>query len=313
MVKKAHLRNINGIVLLDKPTGISSNGALIKVRNLFKAQKAGHTGSLDPEASGVLPICLGEATKFSSFFLEGNKRYLASAILGVRTTTCDKEGEIVSQCEVGDVASRLESVLESFKGDIVQVPPVYSAIKVQGKALYKYAREGVEVEIPSRRVTIFELNLLEKTQNTFKVEVYCSKGTYIRTLIADIGEALGVGAYVSDLRRSQVEGLPTDIISLSLLEEVAEICQKEGNYQKLDHLLYPLDLAVARLPTLNLPLNMARELSHGIRQDLGDFKVKTSFDNLVQVRFDGRFMGVCTVENNLLIPKRLLNLEHFFD
>ena len=166
---------------------------------------------------------MGEAAKFSSFFLEGNKRYLAQGTLGVVTTTGDREGEVVLERDIGDAVERLESVLEQFTGTITQVPPIYSAIKVDGKPLYKYARQGkeAEVEIPKRQVEIFELNLIEKTANTFTVEVYCSKGTYIRTLIADIGEALGCGAYVTHLRRTFVEGLPAG--QMTTLDELQKL------------------------------------------------------------------------------------------
>ncbi len=305
-------RDISGIVLLDKSEGITSSQAVLRVRRLFNAKKAGHTGTLDPLADGLLPICLGEAAKFSAFFLHGDKRYLAEGTLGMVTTTCDREGEVTATCEVGDAVSRLPKVLEQFKGEIIQKPPIYSAVKVKGRTLYRYAREGREVEIPERKVTIYALNLLETTKNTFKVEVYCSSGTYIRSLIADIGRALGVGAFVSKLRRTKIDGLPPDMISLELLEEIAASCQKKGDYSNLDKLLYPVDLAVATLPVLNLPLEMAEPLSHGVRQDLGSYAVKTSPDNLVQVCYKGAFLGVCTIQDQMLIPKRMMSSKELF-
>lgn len=308
-------RNISGIFLLDKPEGITSSTALVRTRAIFKAQKGGHTGALDPLASGLLPICLGEAAKFSSFFLEGNKRYIAEGTLGRVTTTCDREGETVLERPVGDAATRLEAVLERFKGRIEQIPPIYSAVKVGGKPLYKYARQGREVEIPKREIEIYELNLLEKTETTFKVEVYCSKGTYIRTLIADIGEALGCGAYVSHLRRTMVEGLPCSITPLKDLQELTDQRENKDDFSVLDKLLIPLEQALGNLPIMQLPLDQAEPLSHGMKvgpdftQAIlpeGGLKV----DELIQVRYQDIFLGVCYLnEQGMLVPKRMMGPE----
>lgn len=309
-------RNINGIFLLDKPEGITSSTALVRTRAIFKAQKGGHTGALDPLASGLLPICLGEAAKFSSFFLEGNKRYVAEGTLGRVTTTCDREGETVMERPVGDAASRLEDVLERFRGKLTQIPPIYSAVKVGGKPLYKYARRGQEVEIPKREVEIYELNLLEKTPTSFRVEVYCSKGTYIRTLIADIGETLGCGAYVSHLRRTMVEGLPTDMIPLSELQELTDKRADKEDFSALDCLLIPLEQALGNLPIVSLPLEQAEPLSHGMKvgpdftnAQLPDHKLQP--EELVQVRYKDLFLGVCYMDaNGMLTPKRMMGPEY---
>lgn len=315
-------RKINGIFLLDKPEGISSSSALVKCRAIFKAQKGGHTGALDPLASGLLPICLGEAAKFSSFFLEGNKRYLAQGTLGVVTTTGDREGEVVLERDIGDAVERLESVLEQFTGTITQVPPIYSAIKVDGKPLYKYARQGkeAEVEIPKRQVEIFELNLIEKTANTFTVEVYCSKGTYIRTLIADIGEALGCGAYVTHLRRTFVEGLPAgQMTTLDELQKLSNDREDKLNFSDLDSRLIAIEDALDNLPRVDIPLSIAQHLSNGVRQGpnfaeqiLCQGGIKPN--EMVQVRYHDYFMGVCYfTEDNVLVPKRLMDPELFRD
>lgn len=309
-------RNINGIFLLDKPEGITSSTALVRTRAIFKAQKGGHTGALDPLASGLLPICLGEAAKFSSFFLEGNKRYIAEGTLGKVTTTCDREGDVVIERPVGDAAAHIEEVLERFTGKITQVPPIYSAVKVDGKPLYKYARQGREVEIPKREVEIYELKLLEKTETTFKVEVYCSKGTYIRTLVADIGEALGCGAYVSHLRRTMVEGLPCDMIPLSTLQELTDQREDKSDFSSLDKLLIPLESALNNLPIIKLPVDMAEPLSHGMkvgpdfsRAVLPEGGLKP--DELVQARVGDMFLGVCYLDSNgMLVPKRMMGPEH---
>lgn len=305
-------RNISGIFLLDKPEGITSSTALVRTRAMFKAQKGGHTGALDPLASGLLPICLGEAAKFSSFFLEGNKRYIAEGTLGKTTTTCDAEGEVVLEREVGDAITRLEEVVKNFRGPITQVPPIYSAVKVDGKPLYKYARQGRDVEIPKRNVEILELNILETTETTFKIEVYCTKGTYIRTLVSDIGEALGCGAFVSHLRRTFVEGLPSHMMSLEDLQKLVDSREDRSDFTELDKHLIPLETALNNLPIVSLPLKMAEPLSHGMRQDLKNIELPEGLkpNDLFQVRYDGHFLGVCYMnEDYLLIPKRMMAPE----
>lgn len=313
-------RKINGIFLLDKPEGISSSSALVKCRAIFKAQKGGHTGALDPLASGLLPICLGEAAKFSSFFLEGNKRYLAQGTLGVVTTTGDREGDVVIERDIGNAMERLEETLEQFRGPITQVPPIYSAIKVDGKPLYKYARQGLEeqVEIPKREVVIHELKLIEKTANTFTVEVYCSKGTYIRTLIADIGEALGCGAYVTHLRRTFVEGLPEgEMTSLENLQKLANERNDKLDFSALDSKLISIADALDNLPRVDIPLSVAEPLSNGVRQGpnfAGEILCQGGIKpgDMVQVRYHDYFMGVCYfTPDNVLVPKRLMAPELF--
>ncbi|MCR5084793.1 MAG: tRNA pseudouridine(55) synthase TruB, partial [Succinivibrionaceae bacterium] len=219
---KAAGRDISGILLLDKPLGMSSAAALSRAKRLYGARKAGHTGALDPLASGVLPICLGEASKLSAFLLEGGKRYLATGRLGVVTSSADAEGEVVGRHEVGDAPARVASALGAFTGRITQIPPIYSAIKVNGRPLYKYARRGQEVEIPRREVEIYSLSLEGVEGDSFTISVHCSKGTYIRTLVADIGAALGCGAYVTMLRRTAVDALPPGpLTTLGRLEELA--------------------------------------------------------------------------------------------
>lgn len=313
-------RKINGIFLLDKPEGITSSTALVKTRAIFKAQKGGHTGALDPQASGLLPICLGEAAKFSSFFLEGKKRYLAEGTLGKTTTTCDREGEVVIEREIGDAMERLEATLGQFVGTIVQVPPIYSAVKVNGKPLYKYARQGREdeVEIPQRTVEIYELKLLERTATTFKVEVFCSKGTYIRTLISDIGEALGCGAYVSHLRRVYVEGLPQgQMTTLEQLQHLADSRENRMDFTALDSLLIPIESALGNLSVVELPRELAEPLSHGMKVRLSNAENKAELklpepfpelNSLVQAQYHGLFLGVCYFSDpNLLVPKRMMD------
>jgi tRNA pseudouridine55 synthase len=204
LARKRKGRAINGVILLDKPQGMTSNFALQKVRRLFGAQKAGHTGSLDPLATGVLPICLGEATKFSRYLLDANKGYITTAKLGDIRTTSDSEGECVKLQEVQPLsASEILQVLTEFTGPIDQVPTMFSALKHQGKPLYEYARQGITIDRPARPITIFELELIEQRYDELDLKVACSKGTYIRTLVDDIGQAIGCGAHVSMLRRYQ--------------------------------------------------------------------------------------------------------------
>jgi tRNA pseudouridine55 synthase len=245
--KKNNLRNVNGILLLDKPTGITSNTALQKVKRLFSAKKAGHTGSLDPLASGMLPLCFGEATKFSQYLLDADKVYRVTAKLGCKTATGDAEGEIIQQRPIPDLSrEKLLSVLEKFQGEIQQIPSMYSALKHQGRPLYELARQGISVERKARPVQIYAINLLEQTADTFSMQVHCSKGTYIRTLVEDIGEVLECGAFVSALRRLSVAGnLEKQMVSLAELEAI----QDPALLQR--HLL-PLDMALMHWPELCL-------------------------------------------------------------
>ncbi|OJU84103.1 MAG: tRNA pseudouridine(55) synthase TruB, partial [Acinetobacter sp. 39-4] len=203
-MKKSSYRHLSGVFLLNKPLGLSSNSALQKVRRLFNAQKAGHTGALDPLATGLLPICLGEATKFSHYLLDSTKRYQTTVKLGQTTATGDVEGEILQQRDVPALTeANIEQVLEQFRGDIKQVPPMYSALKREGRPLYELERQGIEIEREARPVTIYELKLLSFTEDSLTLDVTCSKGTYIRVLGEDIGEALGCGGHLTKLHRTQ--------------------------------------------------------------------------------------------------------------
>jgi tRNA pseudouridine55 synthase len=223
--RRRHGRDISGILVLNKPKGISSNGALQTTKRLFFAAKAGHTGSLDPLATGVLPICFGEATKFSQFLLDSDKRYVATIRLGVRTTTGDAEGEIIERKTAAYVDKQsLLSTLDLFVGEISQIPSMYSALKYQGKPLYKLAREGKEVERKVRQIKIYNLELLDFRAGEyaeFDIDIRCSKGTYVRSLAEDIGEQLGCGAHVTALHRSASGPfLDEDAISIEALEQM---------------------------------------------------------------------------------------------
>jgi tRNA pseudouridine55 synthase len=253
-------RDVNGILLLDKPSGITSNDALQQVKRLFFAKKAGHTGSLDPLASGVLPICLGEATKVSAFLLDADKRYEVRCQLGVKTATADAEGEVISTRPVENYTeAQTEAVLEQFRGAIEQIPPMYSALKHEGQRLYKLARQGIEVEREPRPVTIHELTLTARGDDWLDIFVHCTKGTYVRTLVEDIGEQLGCGAHVSALRRTAVGPYGDD--RLVTLEELEAI--KEQDKHATDDLLLPIATALPQWPNVNLSADAAFYLRQG--------------------------------------------------
>lgn len=253
-------RHVQGILLFDKPLGESSNKSLQKVKHLFFANKAGHTGSLDPLATGLLPICFGGATKVSAFLLDADKRYWVRVKLGETTATGDSEGEVLQQRPTESVTEAdLRSALARFVGDIEQIPPMYSALKHQGERLYKLAREGVEVERKPRKVTIHEIKLLRDELPEFELEVHCSKGTYIRTLAEDIGETLGCGAHVIGLRRTQVGPFSgTNMVDLATLEHIAE-----SGKEALDALLLPVDSALVDWPEVHLSSDAAFYLGQG--------------------------------------------------
>ena len=295
-------RDIHGVFLLDKPQGMSSNDIMQKVKRIFQANKAGHTGALDPLATGMLPICLGEATKFSQFLLDADKRYLVTAKLGERTDTSDAEGQVVETREVKVKTPEILTALEQFRGNILQMPTMFSALKHNGKPLYEYARQGITVEREARPFTIFELNFIEYNAPYLTLEVHCSKGTYIRTLVDDLGEVLGCGAHVTMLRRTAVADYPTEkILDWHSLQSLAE----QQDLALLDALLLPMDTAVAKLPALTLNENQTQGIGFGQR---------IKFDNpnrlQGQVRlfsYENRFLGVAVIdENNVIRPQRLV-------
>ena len=310
--KRAPKRDIDGIFLLDKPAGISSALALTKVRGIYRANKAGHTGSLDPLASGLLPICLGQAAKFSSYFLDGAKKYIATGKLGIVTESGDVEGNVIEQNEIGDAVEHIEDAINNFIGKITQIPPIYSAIKVNGRPLYKYARAGKKVDVPSREVNIYYIKLIDKTIDTFTIEVYCSKGTYIRTLVADIGSELGCGAHVTMLRRIEIDGIPENIMySLESLQNLSDSREDYTDFSKMDKLLIPIDVAMSYLPSIDIPYDMAVLLCQGQRQsDLSRCKFKdcsSDFKDTVQILSDGKFLGVGHIQKGVLISDRMMS------
>lgn len=294
-------RSIHGILLLDKPKGISSNAALQIAKRLFKAKKAGHTGSLDPIASGLLPICFGEATKFSQFLLEADKHYQTTALLGIQTDTGDREGNIISEHPVPDLnTTDIEAVLERFKGKISQIPSMFSAIKHQGQPLYKLARQGIVIEREAREITIKDLQLIELKDNTMRLEIRATKGTYVRTLVEDIGKALGCGAHVVELRRLGSGPYKAEqMLSFEILEHILE---QEG-IEKLENYLLPVNTSVASMPNLLV----SNATSYYLRQGQAVQIPYAPASGLVQLSLqDGRFLGVGEVlEDGRVVARRL--------
>ncbi len=257
-------RNVTGILLLDKPIGLTSNDALQRVKRIYRAAKAGHTGSLDPLATGLLPVCLGAATKFSAFLLDADKRYRVRVRLGVTTSTADAEGEILETRPVDRVdAQRVETVLAQFRGEIDQLPPMYSAVKHGGERLYKLARQGVEVERQPRRIQIFALDLVKIALPEIDLDVHCSKGTYVRTLAEEIGRELGCGGHVSALRRTGVGPYDETTVTFVTLDQVRDLAEQEGAAPRLDALLLPLDSALGHWPAVRLSADAAFYLQQG--------------------------------------------------
>lgn len=310
MAKRRKGRAINGVLLLDKPYEMSSNHALQKVKRIFFAQKAGHTGALDPLATGMLPICLGEGTKFSQFLLDTDKTYQVTAKLGIRTTTSDADGEVVSEKAVKVSDEQLAKALDSFRGTTQQVPSMYSALKYQGQPLYKYAREGIEVPRESRDITVFRLDLLRFEGDEVDLDIHVSKGTYIRTIVDDLGELLGCGAHVAHLRRSAVGNYPTArMVTVEALETLLEQA-KEDNVSPstlLDPLLLPMTTACDGIPPVYVDEAAASYLRHGNPVKASN----TPESGLVQVfigeSINDEFIGVGYVDDNgLVAPKRIV-------
>lgn len=249
-------RHIDGILLLDKPVGMTSTHALNRAKHVFDARRGGHTGSLDPLASGLLPLCFGEATKVSAFLLDAEKRYVVEACLGTATDTADADGEVIETAAVPALdADRVEAVLEGFRGPIKQIPPMYSALKHQGERLYTLARKGITVEREPRPVTIHKLLLRDLGETNLGLEVHCSKGTYVRTLVEEIARALGTVGHVSALRRTGVAGFGTDDAWVTL--EALEVDENP-----LQRLLAP-DTALMQWPAMTLTRDLAHFFRHG--------------------------------------------------
>ncbi|WP_206952606.1 tRNA pseudouridine(55) synthase TruB [Trinickia acidisoli] len=303
-------RALDGVLLLDKGIGLSSNDALVRAKRLLLAQKAGHTGTLDPLASGLLPLCFGEATKFSQDLLEADKTYEATMRLGARTSTGDAEGEVLETRRVEAGMPEIEAALARFRGPISQVPPMHSALKRDGKPLYEYARAGQVVERAARAVTIHALDLLHAALPDVTFRVTCSKGTYVRTLAEDIGAVLGCGAHLVALRRTGVGALTLDhAVTLEALE------QMDGAAR--DACLRPIDALLSTFPVVRLGPAQAQRFLHGQRLRLADLPPAPALESADQnttaetrVRVyrdeDGALLGVARAANGVLAPERLI-------
>jgi tRNA pseudouridine55 synthase len=301
---KSSRRQINGIVLLDKPFGLSSNAALQEVKWLFAANKAGHTGSLDPLATGVLPLCLGEATKVSQFLLDSNKGYRARIQLGVRTDSGDRDGNVLAQHDASKVTDRdVERALQNFRGVIQQVPPMHSALKVDGVPLYKMARKGIEIEREAREIEIFDIALTGRDGDEIEIEVFCSKGTYIRTIADDLGLKLGCGAHVAALRRTQAGVFrEQDCVTVESLKSVREA---EG-FAGLDKFLVPMDQAVEDLPEVRLPSDTADCVKHGQAVLVRHLPA----EGLVRLYDEEQFIGIGSINDDGKVAPRRLVVNH---
>lgn len=311
MGRKNKGRDVSGIIVINKPPGLTSNQVLQRVKRLYNARKAGHTGALDPLATGALPVCLGEATKFSQLLLESDKAYDTTATLGEVRSTGDAEGEVVQRAEVPPLSSDgIEAVLATFRGDVEQVPPMFSALKLNGRPLYELARQGMsEAEMQAvaekkrRVIHIFELALNDWQPAALELSVRCSKGTYIRTLVEDIGQALGCGAYVSRLHRTACGPYHSgQMITLEELEAVAA----QGD-AALDELLLPMETAVPHWPQVNLSLHEGRKMLQGqtVSTGLADSPSVQLWAVDSGVR---QLIGIGRIENGQIRAQRLLQV-----
>lgn len=286
---------VHGVLLLNKPVGISSNAALQKAKWLLNAKKAGHTGTLDPFADGLLPLCFGEATKFSAYLLDADKTYRAVMQLGVVTTTGDPEGEVLATRSVAVSRSEFEAVLPRFRGEIEQIPPMHSALKHQGRPLYEYARAGIEIDRPPRRVTIHRLDVVEWSPPRVVIDVQCSAGTYIRTLAQDIGAALGCGAHLTALTRLASGGF--SLADACTLDELEALPATQRGTR-----LLPVDSLVAHLPAVSLDEAGITALCQGRHPEL-----RGAPAGLLRVYdMSQRFVGLAKSDTHQLIPQRLV-------
>jgi len=297
-IKKTR-RDVHGVLLLDKPQGMTSNDALQKVKRIFNAKKAGHTGALDPLATGMLPICFGEATKFSQYLLDSDKRYRVIAKLGQRTDTSDADGQVICTKPVNVTQTQIDEALSHFRGDILQVPTMFSALKYQGKPLYEYARQGIVIEREARPISVYENQFIQYdfAKQELTLEIHCSKGTYIRTIIDDLGEILGCGAHVIYLRRLQVSNYPVD--KMISLDELQNISEKEP-------LLMPVDSPLQASRKVVLSESQGKDILLGRTVTV---ESSVPVETLVRIYQEQQFIGAGSQILNKLSPKRLISIS----
>ncbi len=302
MARRRKGRNISGVLLLNKPTGISSNKALQRVRAMLNASKGGHTGNLDPMATGLLPLCFGEATKFSSYLLDADKAYIACARLGQITDSGDADGEMIEERPVPEITEeQIRQVMDQFTGDIEQVPPMYSALKQNGQPLYKLAREGKTVERKPRPVTIFQIELISWQSPDLTFSVRCSKGTYVRTLAEDMAEALGPGAHLISLHRTHTGGFAADAMI-----DMDQLQSERDQELSLDGYLMSPDVLVAHFPQKNLSATESQRILHG--QDVANDGNLTGMVRLYDA--EDQFIGLAeATDEGRLQPRRIVVTE----
>ena len=298
---RTRFRSLDGLLLLDKPAGLSSNQAMQRARHIFRARKAGHTGSLDPLATGLLPVCFGEATKIAGLLLGSDKAYLATAVLGVTTDTDDADGTVLRERSVpalDDVS--IEAALAPLRGEIQQRAPIYSALKQGGEPLYARARRGEAIEAPVRDVVVHRLELLERGAGSLRLGVHCGSGTYIRSLVRDLGEALGCGAHVSELRRTWVDPFRRPLMfTLEALESLAA----QGD-AALDSALLPIEEGLSSFPRVDIDAEQARSLGYG--QPVYPLALPEAGVTVAVHEHDGRLLGIGRTDGGgLLHPQRL--------
>ena len=308
MARRRKGRAVNGILLVDKHQGESSNAIVQQIKRLYGAAKAGHTGALDPLATGMLPVCLGEATKFSQFLLDADKTYEVEAQLGVRTDTSDADGGVVEIREVSVTSKQLAEALEQFRGKIKQVPSMYSALKHEGQPLYYYARKGIDIPREPREIEVFSNELIDFAEDSVRLRIHCSKGTYIRTIIDDLGQVLGCGAHVRELRRTKVADFPNAMQSVAHYQSLVD-SDNEATEQHaiLDALLLDMDTPVLKLAEVELDEIDTKNLQLG---QAVKYDINRGFTKDQQIRVYGPnrlFLGIvhCTGEGTLQ-PKRLV-------
>ncbi|WP_417688340.1 tRNA pseudouridine(55) synthase TruB [Pseudidiomarina sp.] len=303
-------RDISGVIVLDKPLELTSNAALQQVRRFFDARKGGHTGALDPLATGVLPLCFGEATKLSHFALEADKTYVVTAKLGQRTSTSDAEGEVVEESPVNFSEQKLHEAINHFTGAQEQSPSMFSALKHEGRPLYYYARQGIDVPRKSRVITIHNITLMEWKGDLLTLEVTCSKGTYIRTLVDDMGQYLGCGAHVQALRRTWIEGVVGDMVTPEELAKRAAQCDPEnGDFAALDELLQPCDSVIQQIPEVFIEASDAPRFCAGNPAQAIDAKPQPEEVILrVKTSDESDLLGLGFWRDNKIVPKRVLSI-----
>jgi len=298
MEQESLMRAVNGVLLLDKPSGVTSNGVLQKVRKMYGAKKAGHTGSLDPSATGMLPVCFGEATKLCGYMLDAEKTYTVTALLGVTTDTEDADGEVLTTSEVPSITEQqMREAVNSFHGEQMQRPPVYSAIKKDGVRSYKLARDGVEVELESRAINVKEIALTKFSDTTFSLKLRVSKGTYIRSIVRDIGEHFGCGAHVTDLRRLAVS--PFDDNAMFSLEEIQSA-------ENADELLLATDQVIADWRSIIVNDDTAFRFRNGSRPEYNEIKANTAEELFRVYNAGNKFLGLGRVADGRLETVRLI-------